>query len=1183
MSKQFNPVSSPIDHGLTLLEAGAGTGKTYSLVRIIVRQLVEKELDPSEIVTVTFTRAATAEIKSRLHELLSEILGELKKPAAEVENDIAKVWITKGEEWIENAKRRLSIALSAFDSIPIFTIDGFFQRLLKEYAFESNVLFSIELDPDESPLIHTALQDYWRQHVYSLKGDQLALFQQSVDFNKAKKFLGEALRSSQIKLAPAYSESADALNADYAKAWHAFVTVLREQEDTLRDFIDSPTPGIKKTAGPFRKGGDVKIFAEIDGILSAPTKISPTPMLDHLRASRMLTEAVFNKNKFVDLSGEPIAKLFNAIQSLIEARPANISSAYYGEIYRFVKQRLDELKSDLNTQSYNDVTTTLSRILSSDSKASKAIKSAIYKRYKAALIDEFQDTSPQQCNVFIQLFNQPKQEESDERYFHIIGDPKQSIYRFRGADVFSYIAAAKLAEDTNRYSLLTNYRSSPSMIHAVNQVFEASDDPFLVGGGIQFCPSQWPGLDDSTAPSFSPALSLQVIEMEKPTADQKRELFYNDICRNILDLLDTPLGEIDPTAERMEPVQPSDFAILVRSKKQGAALNILLSEHGIPSTLSTRTSLIASTESAEILTILSALLHPRNTPAIRSALLTPALGSGELLASDESFDRVSNDFSELHTIWNEHGLMPMMQSLIARFSVRSTLLQLTHGQRRLTNFDHLSELLDSKARDEKLTPSATLQWLEMAIQGSIFDTDAEQLELRIATDDAAVQILTQHTSKGLEYPIVFVLPSCESTIKSDRLSHTYHHPDTGETLFAPYGDSSHESFEVRKEEEQADSVRLTYVALTRAKHRCYFYYEPPKESKSVNPLDHAIYRMLGERDTQQLEALCAESDNTMVYTPLDEETLALQMSKWSTEDEVTAAKLTTRDISKVSFLTQQRTTSFTGITRNAPDIFHDVDGTVIEHSPQEQQDFWSQLQAGASLGLVFHEILEELDFQNTAELLELVTTKLHKYSPWRETPSESEIDDIIQEICQNIEQLLEHEIAPGLQLNQLSNKQRLNEAQFLLSGSNFSLTTLCDILEKDPPNGLPDGYIEQLREVPFNAVEGFLDGIIDLVFEHEGRYHILDWKSNKLANSLPEMMADHHYFLQYHLYTLALDQLLQQRLGDRYDPELHLGSSHYVFLRGVDTAIPFSGIYSDTLSPSRLTALRQAFLKPTLA
>ncbi|PQJ27063.1 UvrD-helicase domain-containing protein [Rubritalea profundi] len=1175
MITQFNPVSSPIEHGLTLLEAGAGTGKTYSLVRIIVRELVEKELDPSEIVTVTFTRAATAEIKSRLHDLLSEVLRELKLPADEMNNDIAKAWINKGEEWVENAKRRLSIALSAFDSIPIFTIDGFFQRLLKEYAFESNVLFSIELEPDDSPLIHTALQDYWRQHVYNLKGDALALFQQSVDFNKAKKFLSEALRSSEVTLDHAYSESADALNADYAKAWHSFVAVLQQHEDTLRDFIDNPTAGIKKTAGPFRKGGDVKIFVEIDAILSNPSAVlSSTPLIDHLRSSHLLTEAAFNKNKFIDLSGEAIADLFLAIQSLIDARPKNISSAYYGEIYRFVEQRLNELKADLNTQSYNDVTTTLSNILVSNSKASQAIKLAIYKRYKAALIDEFQDTSPQQCNVFIQLFNQEKREAEDERYFHIIGDPKQSIYRFRGADVFSYIAAASRAD--HHYSLLTNYRSSPSMIHAVNKVFSISENSFLVEGGISFTPSQWPEQTGNVPDPAQPALWFQSIEMEKSTADQKRQLFYNDICRNILELLDTAWSEIDPNSERTEPVQPSDFAVLVRSKKQGESLNILLSEHKVPATLSTRTSLIASAESSEILTILSALLNPRSTPAIRSALLTPALGSGVLLASDAAFDQVSNDFSELHILWNEHGLMPMMQSFIARFSVRSRFLQLTHGQRRLTNFNHLAELLDTKAREDKMTPSATLQWLEMAIQGSTYDTDAEQLELRIATDDAAVQILTQHTSKGLEYPIVFVLPSCDSKISSTRLSHTYHHPNTGETLFAPYGDNSHESFEIRKAEEQADSVRLSYVALTRAKHRCYFYYDPPAKKTAY---DHAVYRMLGEIDQPEIEALCGDSDNTIVYTPLDEETLDLQLEKWTAQTSKDVQELSIRDSSQIHFVTQKRTTSFTGITRNAPDIFHDVDGTVLDSIGRVEKGFWSKLQAGASLGLVFHEILEELDFQDTSELLSLVDSKLHKYSPWRERPSGTEITEIIQEIVLNIEQLLKHEIAPGIQLNQLSQKQRLNEAQFLLSGSNFSLSALCDILASDPPEGLPVGYIEQLRDVSALAVEGFLDGIIDLVFEHNGRYHILDWKSNKLASSLPEMMADHHYFLQYHLYTLALDQLLQQRLGARYDPAIHLGSSIYVFLRGVDTGSPHSGIYSDTLSPARLIALRNAFIK----
>ena len=211
-----------------------------------------------------------------------------------------------------------------------------------------------------------------------------------------------------------------------------------------------------------------------------------------------------------------------------------------------------------------------------------------------------------------------------------------------GSGVAALVAAASKAD--HHYSLLTNYRSSPSMIHAVNKVFSISENSFLVEGGISFTSAQWPEQTGTIPQPAQPALWFQSIEMEKTTAGQKRQVFYNDICLNILDLLDTPWSEIDPISERIEPVQPSDFAVLVRSKKQGEALNILLSEHKVPATLSTRTSLIASAESSEILTILSALLNPRSTPAIRSALLTPALGSGELLASDASFDRVSNDF-----------------------------------------------------------------------------------------------------------------------------------------------------------------------------------------------------------------------------------------------------------------------------------------------------------------------------------------------------------------------------------------------------------------------------------------------------------------------------------------------------------------------------------------------------------
>ena len=206
------------------------------------------------------------------------------------------------------------------------------------------------------------------------------------------------------------------------------------------------------------------------------------------------------------------------------------------------------------------------------------------------------------------------------------------------------------------------------------------------------------------------------------------------------------------------------------------------------------------------------------------------------------------------------------------------------------------------------------------------------------------------------------------------------------------------------------------------------------------------------------------------------------------------------------------------------------------------------------------------------------------YSPWREPPGKRQLSAIVEEIENSILGLLNHPISEDLKLNQIAWGSRLIEARFLLSGTHFTLAALCDILASDPPEHVPPGYIDRLRHVPARKFEGFLDGFIDLIFEHGGRYHLLDWKTNRIANNSPgalaDVMAEHHYFLQYHLYGLALDRLLSRRLGESYDPAKHLGNVYYVFLRGVEPGIPGSGVFTDTFGSARLEALRSAFAIP---
>jgi len=1187
----FHVCTTPIEPGLTLLEAGAGTGKTYSLVRIIARHLVEQDLKIDQILTVTFTRAATAEIKSRLHELLSEISESLKNPDQDPENvtDLVAHWrATNTPEFLEQAILNISTALANFDSVAIFTIDGFFQRLLKEFAFQANTLFSVELDTDEQALIQTALRDYWRQNIYGLDETQLRIWSTQIKFDDVSKFITEALRASQAEFDPYYEASADQLLKSYTQQWADFIQALKEHQNAILDFCQNPPAAFSAASIPFRTKGSA-ITELIDELLAHPDSVKfDTGYLDRISYQYLATEAKLKKNKAHPFDeGEVSQELigfFKLVNQLLAAKPKHLKSAYLGDILRFVKKRLRKLKKEHNVQSYSDVTQTLADIFQQDGDTSTSMKEAIRQRFRAGLIDEFQDTSPQQCTVFLNLFHHP------DLYFHIIGDPKQSIYRFRGADVFSYIQASTEAE--HRYELLTNYRSSPRMIHAVNQVFSLNpdNDPFLVEKKIGFTPACWKDQDKNPElPDGPPALYLHTIAPEVGKADNVRKATCRSIAQETLDLLDTPWSNHIP--EKKGTIAPTDIAVLTRTAKEAQAICAELNHINIPATLNTRSSLMESLETKEIFTILNALNAPRKADLLRTALLTSPLGSGTALTSGEEkeFGLISEEMAEFHNHWQKYGLMPMMLKLIQSFNIRTTLLAMSQGQRRITNFMHLIELLDDKARHEKLTPSATLQWLAMAMQDNIVDMDSEVLELRIATDADAVQILTQHTSKGLEFPIVFSTCPCPSDLSHAEPSLSYHDPVTLTPQFAAHEDKDSEVYQQRKQESYADAARLAYVALTRSKSISHFYIVPQSKNK---PEEHAIFQMLGTSDESALQALAADSSGTIIYAPLDPEILDQKPARWVPAKASTEQNnaLSTRDLDKVTITQSHRTTSFTGITRNTPEIAHDSDSDAadptakvpITSTNQElESEFWTQLQAGASLGLVFHETLEEIDFQNPQGIENIIENKLKKYSPWKETPKPKTFKNMVSGIESDLQKLLTHQLSEGVQLDQIPQKQRITEPEFLLSGSQFSVSSLSQVLAVDPPSNIPDYYLKQLQSLPTSHFDGFLVGFIDLIFEHNGRYHLLDWKTNRLPNysqeALAESMAEHHYYLQYHLYTLALDRFLSQRLGDNYDPAQHLGSIYYVFLRGVNVSEPGSGIFTDKLSPNRLQALRAAY------
>lgn len=1204
MPNHFDVCHTNIETGLTLLEAGAGTGKTYSLVRIIARHLVENDLKIDQILTVTFTRAATAEIKSRLHELLSDISACLKNTDQNPQktNDLVEHWRQSHHPCLETAQLNISTALANFDSAAIFTIDGFFQRLIKEFAFEANSLFSVELDPDEKPMIQAALRDYWRQHVYSLNSEKLEIFRSYIKFDDTLNFVINALPVDDDQFDPRYRHSANEAIDNYAQHWRSFTEELNRNKAELIDFCQNPPIAFATRAAPFRLKG-TKTIQLIEDILRQPENISfANEGIDRISYQYLKNEASLKKGKNHPFDENVVSvkliDFFQKVDRLLDAQPQGLKSAYLGEILQFTRTQLHRIKTERHVQSYTDITHSLASMLDCSAKTEirESLQNTVRQRYRAGLIDEFQDTSPKQCSIFLNLFHDP------ELFFHIIGDPKQSIYRFRGADVFSYIQASQRADRS--YELLTNYRSSARMIHAVNQVFKKSSDPFLVEEKITFTRARWPEQDETPeVPLGAPALHLHTLASDVGPAVAQKAAFAHCISSNILSILGQPWSKIQP--DKKGVIEASDIAVLVRTGKEGNQLYQAISRLNIPVTLNTRTSLIESNETRELFSILSALLEPRKADLLRTALLTAPLNSGKWLMTEnqDEFDRITYMMAEFHRQWQDHGLMPMILNFVRHFDVRSTLLRLSRGQRKVTNFMHLVELLDEKARQESLSPSATLQWLEMAIQGSVIDVQAEALELRISTDDSAVQIITQHSCKGLEFPIVLATCSCPQGIAHPypppRLN--YHHPSTLEARFAAEEDTCEDTLEQRRRETLADAVRLAYVALTRSQYLCHYFISPAAKFEH-----HAVFQMLETDQAAELQLLAEASSGCIAHHEISANHVEEKLTPWqasgmgSTNDQALGHRRT--DGLKIS--RQQRTTSFTGITRNTPEIAHDNDSntdnldrsattmpptanpTDTKTSATPPSPYWDELQAGASLGLVFHETLEEIDFQAPQNLEKIIERKLFKYSPWRQEPQADSLKGMIESIGADLKQLMSHSLgATGISLNEIPLNKRITEPEFLLSGCDFGLASLAAVLAEDPPTGMPTHYANLLKSAPKQTLDGYLKGFIDLIFEHNGRYHLLDWKTNRLPNYQPETladsMADHHYYLQYHLYSLALDRFLSQRLGNDYRPEQHLGEIFYVYLRGVTTGAPGSGIFRDRLSPLRLAKLREAFCSTT--
>lgn len=1147
--KTLRPLDIPL-RGINLIEASAGTGKTYTIETLLIRLLIEKPFLSNKILVVTFTNAATEELRHRIRQRISDTFFAFQQGKIPKTLSDDKILPELLKRYPDHAKvtRVLRYALQSFDEAAIFTIHGFCLRILHDYAFESGVLFDTTLLKDQRTLLQEIVEDFWRQHFYEAS----PLFINYVLENKYQhphRFLpviayGRHLNQPFLEKIPPLEtlKIKTRLEQDF---WQIFqqTKIHWQSEGAQIEQLLLQDPNLN--ANKYRKTSIPKWCQELTLYFNAATPSLASAIVNIFEkfTTTHLTDSV-KKGKYPPKHPffTQCDTLFNKQRDLTEQFSAQLLTLKI-KLFDSATQALAHKKRQHHFQSFDDLLINVNHALQGET--GLALARQMCKKYPVALIDEFQDTDPVQYQIFKQIY---KEIEKPTLFF--IGDPKQAIYSFRGADIFTYMSARHDAPQ--QYTLETNWRADGALVEAINALFKQVPRPFI------FEDIQFQSVKASPAHTESrlqiadaPNIPLQIWFISRAQANYEptktipkkwaEPAIASAIGYEIAHLLQPGRVYIQG-----KPLEAGDIAILVRTNKQAQFIQKTLTQLRIPSVLYSGESLFISHEAMEIERILLAVANPTKTSLLKIALVTDMLGlSGnalfQLLENEDAWQTVVNRFHEYHTRWQNSGFMQMFRPLLTDYGVSARLLTFPDGERRLTNVLHVAELLQQTSVQQKLTMFPLCQWLtqQRQNQGEI----AEEEQLRLESDEKRVKIVTIHKSKGLEYPIVFCPFVWDGKLYDSATEQfTFHDQENQEVLTLDLGSPAQEKHrESALREEQAENVRLFYVAVTRARHRCYLVWGGLTDAKTSAParLWYPTLDDVEKVDDGVLKSalfnLIAESKNTIALSPLP-----MQFIVYKKPKEVIPT-LVSRTFHGHIHKTW-KIASFTSITKKLPVDLADYDQRVSSHvelvqTPEEQTIL--HFPTGAKAGNFFHKLFEFLDFTEKTPNEELIVQQL-RYFSYEPTKWKTIIEQFVTDV---VTTPLEPQY-PDFTLSSIRREQRLNELEFYYP-LNLAIASALRTEITTP-------------RLTFVPSQGFMKGFIDLIFQAGEKFYLVDYKSNFLGT---QMQAYHHsrleaimlregYSLQYLVYTIALHRYLRMRLVN-YQYERHFGGVYYLFLRGM--------------------------------
>ncbi|MGD8284593.1 MAG: exodeoxyribonuclease V subunit beta [Desulfobacterales bacterium] len=1203
----FDLLHTPLE-GICLIEASAGTGKTYNIEGLFIRLILELQLQVDQILVLTFTNAATEELKDRIRNKLVQTKDAFMIGASD--DPLIKILVDKNLDPVASTQR-IHDAVIDFDKAAIFTIHGFCQRILYEHAFETRHLFDTELVTDQSSLIREVVDDFWRKTFYPAPNEFISFTLSRISGPDYFSQLLNKVKTSNVNIVPnvgipslntlgPFRKSLDILKAAWPSAKEAVIHELSDPalNATLYGSLkrDVNRPEITKR--------DLKVSALVDAmnLFAKPMRIG-FPLFDEFEkftTAKLVRATKKNhtppSNDFFDLC-EDVFTLGQTLKTEMEQYLLFLKT----QLFAFADSELLRRKKQKNIQYFDDLLITVKDALYAEE--GNLLAQAIRQKYRAALVDEFQDTDNIQYEILSRLFSHKNS------LLFMIGDPKQAIYSFRGADIFSYMQAARQAE--SKFTLTENWRSKPKLIAAVNTIFSSTKSPFVFEE-IPFEKGHSPSALQTHEKGNRAPFIIWYLDSRK-YSENSTPVNKTDAVRLIADAV---ADEISRLLTKTNPVQPGDIAILVRTNKQAQLIKHILTSRNVPSVLYSTANIFDCAETVEVGKILTAIADPTNTSRLKAAFTTEILGiqADDLISDDlqsQWWETRLARIRKYHQLWNQYNFMRMFRLLVAEERIKQRLLSFPDGERRLTNVMHLSEILHQQSTERNLGITGLLKWLAEQRDPSTLKLDEHQL--RLESDEKAVKIVTIHKSKGLEYPVVFCPFGWESSLVKNR-EFTFHDIENKRQLtFDLSLDSNPKHIALAQNELLSENLRLLYVALTRAKDRCYLAWGRIRTAETSalsyllhNGADQAISSPFDDRTRrlkqqfatktdadllEQLQRLASRSQDSIQIESLPGSSDAVSADKKELEEQLFCRRFDGEidrswKISSFSSLAVTESQDMDLPDRDA--LLETGDPTLVDSSQKVDTTDSDDVNniflfpKGTRAGSFFHDIFEHLDYTQTdpGNLETLVAGRLQIYgldTKWQAT------------VCRAIRRILSiplHSQHTKLKLSSIPMSARINEMEFYFPLQPVSVQRLQNIFKDYGRDEMSEDFPAQLGKLAFEPSQGFMKGYIDLVFNSQGRFYLVDWKSNHLGStpdrydqaSLSKTMQENVYILQYHIYTLAVHTYLRlQKPNYRYERDF--GGVFYIFIRGVDERWnPEYGIFYDLPHPALIHELGNALI-----